>query len=262
MKRWSIPSLAALGLVLSAGIANAQPISLDFTQSTTAATIIPPDRLVAGKTQLYWAEKYLNWLVNTRFAVNPNFENPGPDDPTGGKYISVNNDGPVVFLPITNDHTVTIPPNRPLLVPVSFAAFYGIPGGDSCNGTVSLACGLSQISPEVDGSTNLSLTVDGTRLEGATVRAFRQTSHSLSDVWLNPYPDNILPDVGYKTKNDYGYYAHTQVIDGFYIIVDHLSVGKHRISVTATRGSGEQDYATDTVCVGIRTNVFTACREK
>ena len=229
--------------------------------------IIPPSQNVAGQTQAYWAQKWWNWILNIRHDVNPNFEVPTAADPTGGKYASINNDGPVIFLPGSSTpgkttRTLTIPPGRPLLVPIINAEFVAFPDAAPCPEPLTVACALSLFASGFDNASGLSIEVDGVRLGNTFVRMFRPTSTSVSDLWINPDPDNTYASFG-KPPGIFGYFPNKAVQDGYYVFLHRLTLGKHTIRTTgfAAAPFNQGFDVTTTVCVGVNTNVAGACHE-
>ena len=235
--------------------------------------IVPPREQVAGQSQVYWAQKWWNWVLNIRGDINPNYKIPNYVDPTGGKYASINNDGPIVFLPgiltlknyssINFARTLTIPPDRPVLVVIRNTFFIAFPDAAPCPNPLTLACALTQVSPPLDSASGLSIEVDGHRLGNTAVKAFRQTDRELSDVWVNPYPENLYATLGLNDPKLYGYFPKVAVQDGYYVFIDHLSKGKHVIKTTGSVGAPYNNFVavTSTVCVGVRTTVEGTCHE-
>ncbi len=253
------------GMLAFAGSAAMADSETNLEQRTFR--IIPPWQNVAGQTQAYWAQKWWNWILNIRQDVNPNFEVPSATDPTGGKYASINNDGPIIFLPGSSapgktTRTVTIPPGRPLLVPVVNAEFVAFPTAYPCPDPLTVACGLGVIKSGLDDATGLSIEIDGVRFGQAFVRLFRPISTSVAELWVNPDPDNVYAPFG-KPLGVFGYFPDKAVQDGYYVFLHHLTLGRHVIRTTG-RIAAPFDVAFDvttTVCVGVNTNVAGACRE-
>ena len=265
MRRIALAALAlAAACTTSAAMAQTET-SLD--QRTFR--IIPPLQNVAFQTQAYWAQKWWNWALNIRKDVNPNLEVPSATDPTGGKYASINNDGPIIFLPGSSTpgvttRTLTIPPGRPLLVPIVIGFFVGFPTNDPCPGPpepLTLSCALGTMKSGFDNATNLSLTVDGVRLGQSFLQQFRQFSPALADLWINPDPENIYA-IGGKPDGVFGYFPNKEAIDGYWVFLHSLTPGRHVIRTTGwiAPPRGPAFDVTTTVCVGINTNVAGACR--
>ena len=260
---------SSLCLVCAVVVAAARPVVAEDRVELLRVRIVAPWERVAGQTQAYWAQKWWNWAVNIRSDVNPNTERPSAKDPTGGKYASINNDGPIVFLPSSFgpvgpiSRTLTVPPNRPVLVPILNAEFVSIPNAAPCPDPLTLSCALDLLKPIFDGASGLSLTVDGVRLSGEDVRQFRPTDAALSDLWINPFPDNIYAEQGIGTRDTFGYFHNRAAQDGYYVFLERLLPGRHKVRTTGTFGP-PFNYTVDVttiICVGVNTNVFEFCRE-
>lgn len=97
-------------------VLGALTIATMAAQAASAATVLPPGSIVAGKSIADWTADWWTWALQA-----PSNQSPLAD--TTGAFAGVNNGGPVFFIagsfgsaPMTR--TFSVPEGRPLLVPM------------------------------------------------------------------------------------------------------------------------------------------------
>ena len=153
-----------------------------LSASTPAfADIAKPGDMIAGHTQLEWAQAWWQWAVGV----------PAPDNPlldTTGANAGVNNNGPVFFVAGvagsgTVVRTVTVPSGKPIFVPVvnGFYVPIGADGGfdpTPCPASLPFSCAIQTATGQFSPLHSMSLQIDGVALNLKELRSYRQASTS------------------------------------------------------------------------------------
>ncbi len=209
--------------------------------------IVGPTQMVAGKSQVYWAQAWWQWVLGIPTPHNPNYD-------TSGRDASVNNGGPVFFLAGSfggppYSRTISVPYGKPIFFPV-FNSFYvaidqnGNYDPAPCPSPLTLQCALDQAAGALV-SKNMSVQVDDISLKAVQLKRFRQTSTSFFSVSL---PANNVLNIPINNYNACCASKPIWVEDGYWIALDHLSLGKHVVHFYAQAGSSIFDI-TDTLNV-------------
>jgi hypothetical protein len=246
MKKSLIQSLIVLTLIFIAS-----------AEARAIVQILPPNQIVAGQTQLFWAQAWWQWVLgvpcesSTTCTHNPNI------DPTGA-FAGTNNDGPVFFLAGnfggTSSRTIAVPFGKPVFFPVvnRFFAAVGAHGNydpSPCPNPLTLGCALDQVTPQINQATNLTVTIDSITITSPTITSFRQTSTSFFVVCLPK--DNIFAVLFGIPLHAHCYFGHhpVWVQDGYYITLSNLSSGKHNLHFHGELPGGFVLDVTDTLNV-------------
>jgi hypothetical protein len=204
------------------------------------ADIAKPADIIAGHTQLEWAQAWWQWAVGI----------PAPNNPlsdTTGANAGVNNNGPVFFVAgvlgsSTVARTFTVPSGKPIFVPVVNGVYAPIgPDGnynpDPCTGQPpQFSCAIQTATAQFSPLNSMSLQIDGVSLNTQELRSYRQTSTSYFTANL---PGNNIFGIPAAKSN---YWAQ----DGYYVTLTNLSPGPHLL-VFSARWKGNQLNVTDKI---------------
>jgi hypothetical protein len=191
--------------------------------------------------------EWWQWALSIPTSVNPQLD-------TTGKNAVVGQHGPIWFLAGvfgggTATRTCVVPEGMALYLPVINSVNINTPnvcGQDSNNIPVSKLRKAS--SDFIDGATNLSVTVDG--------KAITNLQRVKSKVFSVALPDDNVFDTPCKRAHlgdvPAGTYSPT-VDDGFYVLLDPLSVGNHTLHFHAENPSQGfmQDVTYNLTVVGV-----------
>jgi hypothetical protein len=198
--------------------------------------ILKPDQIVAGHTQLYWAQTWWQWLLSIPAAINP------ANDPDG-RFAANGNNFDVFFLAGTfspggtASRTITVPFGKPVFFPVVNSVFAAVnttcPGPECgafdptpCKTPLTVNCAVDTMTGAISRATNMTVQIDNITLNATTppkIKSFRETSTSF---FLVTMPDNNLfgvPPGTYFPGNP------VWVQDGYYIMLSNLSLGTHHL---------------------------------
>jgi hypothetical protein len=191
--------------------------------------IVDPDESIAGRTQLFWAKTWWQWVLS--IPDTPNAPNPN-NDQTGAS-AAIGNTGPVFFLAGTFGgpavtRTITVPSGKPVFFPIAnvFFAAVGATGNFDpapCSTPLTLSCALGLIRGPICNATNMTVTIDNNTITTPKIKNFRQTSTSFFTVTLPPSNVFGLPPKMYFPNNP------VWVQDGYYIMLNNLSLGTHTL---------------------------------
>ena len=215
-------------------------IAAMFVASSTMSSIIPfahADNINPGVYSIdsrpygisypEWTAKWEQWLISMPQQIN------AATDPTG-KYCSQNQNGPVWFLAGTAggsaERTCTVPATKAILFPIvnSECSYLDTPTAKSISDLVACA------KQDPNRAINLQVTLDGRNFQ--QLDKYRVTSPPFNATFI---PNNI-----------FGYHAaSTQVVvDGFYVLLQPLSSGKHELhfsGLTPPASAGGSPFIVD-----------------
>lgn len=229
MKKHVQRSAIGIGLLVSLLVA-AIPVG-------ASAQILSPSQAIYGMTNGEWSAAWWQWLLSL-----PNAKNPYYDANCG----SGQGSGPVFFLVGGGDATHTA--SRVCDVPLGKAVFFPIINGECSTAepkTVyygsndrELRVCASKILDGIDINT-LSVTVDGETLQRDQLTAFRAQSpvFHFTDI---PRDNFLTPAPGTKyNKASSGF----SVSDGYWVMVEPLSLGSHTIKFQGTIATGPSPFS-------------------
>jgi hypothetical protein len=193
--------------------------------------ILKPDVMVAGHTQLFWAEAWWQWIFSNPDATNPN------NDQTGA-FAGNGNTGPVFFLAGNFGgkvaRTITVPSGKPVLFPV-FTNFFGAIDGNGqlnpspCPSPLTLSCALNLVTTQTNMAKGMIVQIDNKiNLSPPEITSFRQTSKSF---FLVTFPNcGTTPPCGLFGIPGGTYFPGNPVWvqDGYWIMLN-LSAGTHTL---------------------------------
>lgn len=208
----------------------------------SAVQILPPTHSIYGMTYGDWSAAWWQWLLNLTQANNPYNDATGENCGFDQAY------GPVFFLVGGGDaqHEVvrtkcTVPAGKALVVPIlnlecssaeKDTIFYGATERALRDCASKLGDGIVIKS--------LLVTVDGIKLKGSELKAYRAQSpvYSFS---CTPGDNFLTPPPGQTTPPDAS--SGTSVSDGYWVIVEGLSPGKHTIHVEGELSSPDLAFS-------------------
>lgn len=205
-----------------------------------SAEIIPPSQVIYGMTYGDWSAAWWQWALQLSNTKSPLF------DDTGAKCASGQGVGPVFFL-VGGGTTANTLVRNDCIVPAGKALFFPIINGECSTAekdTVFYAASdwalrvcASKLLDGIDIS-SLLVTVDGVTLQGEQLKAFRAQSpvFHFTDI---PKDNFLTPAPGKKFVTAS---SGTSVSDGFWVMLDPLSVGTHTIHFQGTITSGPSPF--------------------
>jgi hypothetical protein len=230
MMRRTILSVVLLLVIVSAATTTATLTKITILLPIPAAAqsnIYPIDSKPYGKSYGEWSATWWQWAVSTPTDTNPLKDNTGLNCAQGQS-------GPIWFLAGTfggaAERTCIIPEGKAIMFPVydGECSFVEYPQYKSESELSSCA------KDQINKVTNLAASIDGTSIQN--LKAYRVQS---------PMFDLVLP-----SKNVFGLSSGPtkSVADGFWIILQPLSSGKHEINFSGSAvdftSSGVQNFAT------------------
>jgi hypothetical protein len=196
-----------------------------LTAGTPAfADIAKPGDVIAGHTQLEWAQEWWKWVVGIPAPANPLLD-------TTGANALVKNNNPVFFVAGvagsgTVARTFTVARGRPIFVPVVNGVFapIGANGGfdpSPCLAPLQFSCAIQTASGTFSPLHSMSLEIDGVALNTNQLQSYRQTSTSYFTATLSANSIFGVPG-GPVTSPQW-------VQDGYYVMLTNLSSGSHTL---------------------------------
>ena len=206
--------------------------------------IARPGDMIAGHSQLEWAQAWWQWAVGVPEPNNPLLDKTGAN-------AGVNNNGPVFFVAgVSGSGTVartfTVPSGKPIFVPVvnGFYAPIGADGNynpDPCKGQPpEFLCAIQTATGAFSPLQNMFLQIDGVALDLKELRRYRQTSTSYFTASL---PANNIFGIPVPVTSPFW------VQDGYYVTLKNLSKGSHLLFFHARWGAGAQLTVIDRIIV-------------
>jgi hypothetical protein len=224
----SIFAIMLLIIAIINGLSGIPFIHAQQASGSGSPVVFPPDSRPYGLTYSEWTAKWWEWAF-----LMPEADNPSIDDT--GKNCAINQTGPVWFLAGTFGGAVTrectIPSDKGILVPL-----------------VNVACD-SATEPSLDTEAELrscakadqdtviakEITVDGVNIGNLDSYRFQSPLFNLT------LPENNIAGVAPQTAK--------AVSDGYWILIEPLSLGSHEIHFKAALGDptaiGTTNFALD-----------------
>jgi len=221
-----------------------------LTAGTPAfADIAKPGDIIAGHTQLEWAQEWWKWAVGVPAPNNPLLD-------TTGANAGVNNNGPVFFVAGvagsgTVARTFTVPSGKPIFLPVVNGVFapIGTDGGfdpSPCKAPLEFSCAIQTATATFSPLHSMSLQIDGVALNLKELRSYRQTSTSYFTATL---PANNIFGVPQPPAPPQPVTSSQWVQDGYYVMLTKLSKGSHLLVFHAQWGAGAHLNVIDKITV-------------
>lgn len=197
-------SVAALALVLAAGLAQAAP------------KVLPPHSNAFGMGYDEHAAAWLEWITSIPNASSPLFD-------VDGSYGAVGQGGKVWFLAGntggTMTRTITVPVGKAMFFPVINYFWVNTPElGDEPWSPEQEAFARSVLASYMDTTQGLVLQIDGRTIPN--VYEFLRVNSAVGTCMLPPPADNLFGANGGP---------HPCVADGFWALLPPMSAGKHTI---------------------------------
>lgn len=193
-------------------------IAFTLTSLPAQAAVLAPGSTYAGKSIGEWSAEWWKYLLSIPADQNPAL------DPTGAN-ANVGQDGPVFFLVGTFDgasvtRDITITSDKAILFPL----FNSVNISDPSNPETAEQLRVL-VTQQVDAVTGLNASIDGVELSQTQLFNHRQPSPAFSAT---------LPD-GNLFGAPSGVYT-PGVSDGYWLLLEPLSVGEHTISFGSALG--------------------------
>lgn len=241
-------SFVALGLALGFGcsdpsdpkgpdttdtVADTTPETTDTTDTTstpdtdTSGTLPDPSRTVVGKTLAEWGASWWRWHYGLETTAHPALD-------LTGERCGVGQGGSVFFLPGTfeafGNRTCRVPAGKHIFFPIVAQAYdnAGIPRNEH----VSPAELQRGVEDYLDSVIALELQVNDTTWALSDLGAYRVPATSFE--YDLPMSNNLLQYMGYLDEAGRIESFH----GGYYIMLDPLPVGSHRVFIGAEDADG------------------------
>jgi len=200
--------LPLAGRACLAGLFATAAIAAAAADSAPAITIIDPDEIVSDRSQVEWAESYLQWIASFARGSSPSSD-------TTGAQCGAKQGGEVWFL-ASSDGTqavvrdCAVPAGKTLFVPLVSTTERSNSGEPNCAAMARQAAGaLAHVS-------RLSMTIDGRPVGG--LENHRQ-----------PTGECFALDARQASRSA----TRAAVADGYYVMLKPLPAGSHTIAVQA-----------------------------
>lgn len=202
--------------------------SPDTDTSDTDTFILPdPSRTVVGKSLAEWGASWWRWHYGLETTTHPALD-------LTGERCSVGQGGSVFFLPGTfeafGNRTCRVPAGKHIFFPIVATAYdnAGIPRNEHVSPT-ELQRGVDDY---VDSVVTLELVVNGTTWALSDLGPYRVSATSFE--YDLPSSSNLLQYMGYLDEAGRVESFH----GGYYIMLDPLPVGSHRVFIGAEDADG------------------------
>jgi hypothetical protein len=220
-------------------------ISLVLPLTVKAASVLPPDAVVANKTLYEWSADWWKTFVDAPFTDNPLVS----EDADGTSLEAINGlSSPVFFLTgtITGDsfnRKITVSNRQAIFFPLLNEIFIGTELDD----TAETLCADTVAAADLIDATSLFATLDGENIGDLGSQRQSCDSQPNKGVFFPEAPTgSLLNAIGL----DPGLYPSTS--DGYWLMLAPLSLGEHTITFGGVSTSGNLQSQTYTIEV-IRT---------
>lgn len=220
----------AISVVLAAGAMTAAGAN-----DAGRAGVYPRDEVVFGRTYGDWSAAWRQWADSLPATDHPLFDTAPCDR---------GQSGPVWFLggrfcsPDVNQGCMNLPAIRTCTVPAGKALYFPVLNNACLDAEASIGmCGdaspslteiRSKLAADLDGTTGLSVTLDGKPVKGDLKKEFRVQSPAYPTI----LPDgNLLQALG---ETEIGAGTYLGVDDGVYLMLQPLRKGEHILNFKGT----------------------------
>jgi hypothetical protein len=215
-QRGSVASTRAVRIAAAARLAGTCVLALTVLLAGVVASAQPaPGNPGSGQAPDQWTAQWWQFVISFPAPGNPLL-----DDGTAGDTCAIAQRGPVWMLGAT---VLPAPVTRHCTVPEGKALLFPVANIVDVNVAAQSASELrAEIDPIIDGAINMAVEIDGSPLAGFQQQrqAYRVRSPAFE---ITLPPDNLfgLPAGTYSPA----------VADGYYVTLDHLTVGHHTIHI-------------------------------